>query len=623
MGAEHEIAGIIDGIDWSNPDEVDDQGRRLFSVRCRLPFSVPMPSAARAVHGVAVADSALDLGDAAADLGVALQPQARDLGDAGHTGDGDPPARVLPDDGDGIILPDDASGDTGSDDEVTLDRPLVSGIASSTSVDFYGTEMSLRALKLMAVQMLGAGGVAYLPRHSNGLAGAIEWDQIIGRTVHAEVVPAERVEKAFNEAEAQFLLRVTIELYGDEPLAQALLRRVKRGEAIGQSIGGWFTHLQIIQNEDGDVERVIVQGVELDHLAVTRAPANPDSLGIIHLRDKLQASAVQHRAATVWTHLQADEAAVVVCAPRVADEVVAMRARAVAAGNADPAWAERHVLAVVDNGDGTASVKFAVGEHDADDAEEEGKKRPRRDAAEPDHGDTPDPTDQRTVPDQGAAADGPPLDTESAAGQDASTDARRSALPPNDPPPPHDGGTPPEEHAMTEQDLAAMRDAMRSAVTEATTPLIERLDALETAAEQRDAPTPDPTPPAPPAEPSVDDRVAAAERSAADAIARAQAAEQALAAANTRPVRVGRSVVPSIPDGPAAQATANGLVERARTVAPTVAAVAERSIAIVTDEPVPGTKVTRGQLDGALRAMLNAAEADGIITDPNHRAVWQ
>jgi len=605
MGAEHEIAGMIAGIDWSKPDTVDDNGQRLFSVRCRVPFSVPMPGAARAVHAVAMADSALDLGDVAADLGVQLQPQARGLGDVGHNGDNSP-ARVIDDDGDGILLDPAATGDTGADDEVELARPLVSGIASSTSVDFYGTEMSLRALKVMAVQMLRAGGIVYLPRHSNGLAGAIEWDQVIGRTVHAEVVPAEQVAKAYNEAEGQFLLRVTVELYGEEPLSRALVRRVQRGEAIGQSIGGWFTHLQVVQNEDGDVERVIVQGVELDHLAVTRAPANPDSLGIVHLRDKLQASAQVHRAGALVQRVM--DGQVVCTTPTLA---AAMRSQI----------AERHLLSVKDNGDGTATVLLAVGTYDDDDAEEEGKKRPRRDATDADQGAPVPAADARADADGDGAPDLAPLDTSPAAGQDASIDARRSALPPN-PPPLADSGHPPEEHAMTEQDLAAMRDAMRSVITEATAPLIERVSAMEISAEERSAPTITPTPtPAP--EPVVDDRVAAAERSAAAAIARAEAAEKALVAANTRPMRVGRSVAPAIPAGPAAQGAANSMVERARSAAPTVAAVAERSISIVTDDPVPGTKVTRGQLDTVLRSLLNAAEQDGIITDPNHRAVWQ
>ena len=170
---------------------------------------------------------------------------------------------------------------------------------------------------------------------------------------------------------------------------------------------------------------------------------------------------------------------------------------------------------------------------------------------------------------------------------------------------------------MTEQDLHAMQEALRTAVSEATAPLIERVAALETAA----APS-NPEPAEEPA-PSVDDRLAAAERAAADALTRAKAAEEALAAANRRPVRVGRSVVPSLPSGPQARGAADGLVERSRTGSPTVAAVAERTMATITDSDMPGTTVTRGQLEGALRSLLTAAEADGIITDPNHRATWQ
>jgi hypothetical protein len=594
MGAESAIAGLIKGIDWAAPDSVDEQGRRTFAVRCRLPFSAPM-SVARSVAAVAMTDSALALD------GDDKPLQARALSDVGHNGD-DSPARVIDDDGDGILLPDAATGDTGSDDEVTLQKPLVSGIASSTSVDFYGTEMSLRALKVMAVQMLRRGGVPYLPRHSNG-DGAIEWDQIIGRTVHAEVVPAETVAKAYNEAEGQFLLRVTVELYGDEPLAQALVRRVMRGEDIGQSIGGWFTHLQVVQNEDGDVDRVIVQGVELDHLAVTRAPANPDSFGIVSLRTALQGAAQVHRATALAQRVT--EGQVVCTTPTLAQLV-------------RDTLQERHVVAATDNGDGTISLVLEIAyDHDEseesrdsyDDEDDNEKELATTDATAPDTRDTvADLAADLQV--SGSAA----LDTTPAAGHDALSDARRSALPTSSSAP---DDAQPLEHAMNAEDLAAVQEALRSAVTEATAPLIERVAVLETTAHTA-APTPDPTP-----DPDLGDRVAAAERSAADATARAETAEAALAVANTRPMRVGRSVAPAIPQGPAATGTANALVQRARTGSPTVAAVAERSISIVTDEPVPGTKVTRSQLDLTLRDLLVAAEQDGIITDPNHRSAWQ
>ena len=119
------------------------------------------------------------------------------------------------------------------------------------------------------------------------------------------------------------MLRVTTELYDDEDLSASLLRRLERGEPIGQSIGGWFTELQVVQNSDGEVERVIVQGVELDHLAVTRAPANPDSIGLVSLRSKLQAD-----------------------------------------------YNERHVIDVEPRDDGTVAVVFAM-HHDEDEAEAE------------------------------------------------------------------------------------------------------------------------------------------------------------------------------------------------------------------------------------------------------------
>jgi hypothetical protein len=311
--------GNIEQISWGNPDEMDG-GNRIFHVRCRLPFSVLTPEN----FSIVKRDKALR--------------------------DGNSDERVFEDDGDGIILPEDSTGDLGDNDEVAWDDLLVSGVASSTSVDFYGTEMSLRALKQMAGQFITNGGVPYLPRHNNGASGALEWDQVIGRTVHAEVVPieADQIAKPHNPAETHFLLRVTTQLYDDEPMAQALIRRLARGEPIGQSIGGWFTQLQVVQNEDGDVERVIVQGVELDHLAVTRAPANPDSHSLISLRSNIERSAADHRATALRTHLLGGSRLVVTRS--VADALNRMVAE-------DSEMDERHVIASTET-DGTVIIQY-------------------------------------------------------------------------------------------------------------------------------------------------------------------------------------------------------------------------------------------------------------------------
>lgn len=716
MGAT-DITDVISTIDWDKPDTVNGDGTRVFSVRCRMPFTVPTVSGSERITQVSQDARAVSLDDVAQELGVSL----RGLSDIGHNGDGGQPERVLPDDGDGIILPDTATGDTGSDDEVTFSDTLVSGIASSTSVDFYGTEMSMRALKLMAVQMIRDGGIVYLPRHNHGMGGAVEWDEVIGRTIHAEVVPAESVARAYNEAEGQFILRVTIQLYEDEPLAQALVRRIQRGEGIGQSIGGWFTHLQVIQSEDGEVERVIVQGVELDHLAVTRAPANPDSMGIVSLRSIIQDSAREHRVRTLTERVHEGQT---VCATRSIVTQVQSQ------------MDERHVVSVTDNGDGTASIRLVIHHMDEDTEErtmdDEDDRMMEDDEDRAGHEDDEDrgtgPKKKRAIrmvtnfadlpladvdtmwswdtaaanavlgdPDSPnwerfarahiwvdpenmetregyklpiarmfdgtlrvvfrgvvaamAAVNGarggvdipegerrdaydhltryyekfdrdPPeymaslpgtLDTRTETRNDASDDARRSAVQELSTLVPDTTGSPPEERTMNEQELSAIQQVLRDAVSEATAPLIERVTALESATE-----TPEPVNP-----PNQDDLIAQ-ERTAREAAEeRARVAEAALAEANRRPMRVGRSVVPSIPQGPAAHTVANSLIERTRAGHPTVAAIAERSVDTITDSDQPGTTVTRRDLEGVLRSLLTAAEADGIITDPNHRAVWQ
>jgi|TARA_R110000824_G_scaffold6506_5_gene30063 hypothetical protein len=151
---------------------------------------------------------------------------------------------------------------------------LVLGIASSTSVDWHGTEMSLQALQRMVVQF--KRGVSHVPSHMDD-----EWDQMIGRTVDAEIEQSTVVNPAPGmEAvgEPQYIARVHSVVYTDTEKGKLLVNRINRGDTIGWSIGGWFTDMRVIYDEDDEkVERVIIEDVELDHLAVTRKPSNPDS----------------------------------------------------------------------------------------------------------------------------------------------------------------------------------------------------------------------------------------------------------------------------------------------------------------------------------------------------------
>lgn len=159
----------------------------------------------------------------------------------------------------------------------------IRGIASSTSVDHYGTEMSRAALEDMARQM--QMGVPILPRHHSIRGGqdVAEWDEVIGKTYSASVEPMDDVMAPANGSENQYILMTESKLYQDEELAQRLITRLKRGEPIGQSIGGWFDQVTVVEDNDGEIQRIIVENVVLDHLAITRVPANPDSNGLASL----------------------------------------------------------------------------------------------------------------------------------------------------------------------------------------------------------------------------------------------------------------------------------------------------------------------------------------------------
>lgn len=148
---------------------------------------------------------------------------------------------------------------------------IIEGIASSTSIDWHGTEMSIDALRSMAAQF--KSGVPYVPSHRDD-----EWDQVFGKTIDAEI----EEDVVLNDYNSRgvgdgSVLKVTTALIADDPNTKRLVRMMSFGNAVGMSIGGWFTDMEIITNDEDEVERMIIKGVELDHLATTRRPSNPDT----------------------------------------------------------------------------------------------------------------------------------------------------------------------------------------------------------------------------------------------------------------------------------------------------------------------------------------------------------
>ncbi len=166
----------------------------------------------------------------------------------------------------------------------------LSGVASSTSVDWYGTEMSRPCLDDMAVQF--EAGVEVFVGHGSWLSG-LEWNDAIGVTDGAEVSDAE-VANAADPKEKGAILAVEMHFQTDADTSERLcgdirtLRaRVRKGLPTGLSIGGWFRRIQYIVDAEGELSRIIIDKVDLDHLATTRRPANPDSLGLTEMRSVL------------------------------------------------------------------------------------------------------------------------------------------------------------------------------------------------------------------------------------------------------------------------------------------------------------------------------------------------
>lgn len=151
-------------------------------------------------------------------------------------------------------------------------QALLTVTASSTGVDQHGTEMTERALVGMAQQM--NNGVVYLPSH-----GEYEWDDVIGKTLEASIEQGRvELDGATGTQGDGKVLRVVVGLYADDDRASKLARIVRQAQhSVGTSIGGWFTDMEFVVNSQDEVERVLIHGVELDHLATTRRPSNRES----------------------------------------------------------------------------------------------------------------------------------------------------------------------------------------------------------------------------------------------------------------------------------------------------------------------------------------------------------
>ena len=236
-----DLVEIRSKIDWSAPTGTTEDGKRFWTVRCRSPFRFTV--------------------DAGATVTPRVAPTARAEGEEGESDEGTPSTMEC--------------------------------VASSTSVDSYGTEMSKACLDAQRAQLASSTGVSLLPTHGSWFKTP-EWDDEIGRSIDAKVEKGS-VENGY-DGKTGHLLRATFRMYDDVEDAQKLLKRVARKQPIGLSIGGWFTEIRIISNDDGEVERMIVEDVDLDHVAVTRRPSNPDCVGMSAMRSALGAAVTRSRA---------------------------------------------------------------------------------------------------------------------------------------------------------------------------------------------------------------------------------------------------------------------------------------------------------------------------------------
>lgn len=248
--------------------------------------AAPSPDGSLDTRAVAV------VGEAVADLDTRMKtPKTRAPGDGEGEGDEE------------MVDDEDTSDGMSNEGEIAPMRVIAraKGIASSTSRDWHGTEMRPSALMSMSAQFKSDQGVVLTPSHGEWYK-APDWQDVLGRSVAADVVSA-TVANPVDRSENQYILTVEHDVW-DCAGGIELTRRALAKQPIGQSIGGWFTDVEILYDEDtGDLERVFILDVKLDHCAVTRCPSNPDSMGIDILRTatdmamrSVQSAGVQTRA---------------------------------------------------------------------------------------------------------------------------------------------------------------------------------------------------------------------------------------------------------------------------------------------------------------------------------------
>lgn len=461
----------------------------------------------------------------------------------------------------------------------------VRGVASSTSVDFYGTEMSLDALEIMKSQLESQRGVPLLPSHGDFFS-IPEWDSVIGRSISAEIKKA-KVAEAYDKGEQGYILDVEFALLGVDK-ARELRDRLDADQEIGLSIGGWFTALSVIYNEETDeLERIIVLAVQLDHVASTRMPANPDSMGLTNVRSAISKCFQRPQAPSAEAPVARDAVRIgdtEALARRVAELVVQMR-RAEPAPSHDPAPAE-----------GVTPVN--------------------RTGVTP-HTTSTDPLDTGT----GTSNDDP---QPSPAARSTQTSEQETDM------------TPEQIEAIVkraaeqalEGALPTFKTTIDTAVRSAVDPIEQRLAALEAkVAQGRGAPAPDRAPAA-----ATLDAGGTLETDEVKAlrsqVARLQEANVRLA---TEPVRRGRhggvTRVPSIGGGIGADSAFRSIVEECRgtQVGMTLAAVVERHIDVLSETDGAAKVTGKGSVRNLQRLLasgLRAAEADGLINKPAGVASW-
>lgn len=161
-----------------------------------------------------------------------------------------------------------------------LGGAVLGGVSSSTSMDEWGTALTLSAIRQVAEAFTNGDGRDVLWSHFQGgdpMRGISDWRGVIARTVAATIRTAQIERPPFDGAEG-YVLEVDWSMQPGNEVASELVARIRGGQKISRSIGFNIDAIQPVYDDNDDLRVILIHSLsDVDHDSATRFPANPDA----------------------------------------------------------------------------------------------------------------------------------------------------------------------------------------------------------------------------------------------------------------------------------------------------------------------------------------------------------